>query len=378
MNEIPSVGKDYLAQLLKRRDGYRPEEVSKLKEVFRGKKRKPPEVFHDSSFLYIRSYDGDIGNRPFSNIVFWRSPDVTLSPLTNLGAFVTTLNAGETYLVRINLRNRGDIPAPSAKVELFLVTPSLGFSTQFATKITLGNVPSVFVPSLGAATAQFLYTVPADLSGHRCLFARVFSFSPLDLPIDDFALDPRIDRHVAQQNLDIVGQAMAYSFNLVHQPNAKIRIALRAFGGEDLLALRHPILGELVPAKEFPRRGWGRIAPIHPRKVAGEFDISEAEDGLTLFTKGDGMGLDEQRKLTQEMRRVLAEIDAGKAKASSHKELFAQFRKMNAGATQSTFTMKIPDLNLQKGQAIGLDITATDENLAEDQIFGGITLIIAG
>ena len=102
-----------------------------------------------------------------------------------------------------------------------------------------------------SAAAEFAYTVPPTESGHKCLFARCFSFSPLDLPIDDFALDPRLDRHVAQQNLNIVGQAQAFAFNLVHTPNARLRIALRPLQPEELLALRHPVLADVGPRGSF-------------------------------------------------------------------------------------------------------------------------------
>ena len=161
-------------------------------------------------------------------------------------------------MIRTVLRNRGDLAVPSAKVELFLTDPTLGFDTRFATRLTgLGSVPSAWVPSGGSAAAEFVYTVPPTEAGHKCLFARTFSFSPLELPLDDFALDPRLDRHVAQQNLNIVGQAQAFAFNLVHRPNARIRIALRPLQPEELLALRHPVLGGRAAGAGVPAGGVG-------------------------------------------------------------------------------------------------------------------------
>ena len=238
MPEDATATAEYVAELRKRREAYSEEALARLREVFHRRDRKPPEVFHDSSFLYIRSFDGDIGIRPFSGIVHWHSPDLLVSPITSVGAYTTTLQAGDTYVIRTVLRNRGDLAVPSAKVELFLTDPTLGFDTRFATRLTgLGNVPSAWVTSGGSAAAEFAYTVPPTEAGHKCLFARCFSFSPLELPIDDFALDPRLDRHVAQQNLNIVGQAQAFAFNLVHRPNARIRIALRPLQPEELLAL---------------------------------------------------------------------------------------------------------------------------------------------
>ena len=68
------------------------------------------------------------------------------------------------------------------------------------------------------------YVVPPALSGHRCLFARVFSFSPLDLPIDDFALDPRIDRHVGQLNLYDRRAGDELHLDWIHLANAAERL----------------------------------------------------------------------------------------------------------------------------------------------------------
>ena len=129
--------------------------------------------------------------RPLPCPVFWLSPDLRIAPLSNLGAPTTELQAGDAYRLTATVRNRGDLMVPSAKVEFWLVNPSLGFDTRFATKL---GVAAGRVHAYGASEVSLDYVVPPRLWGHHCLFARVFSFSPLDLPIDDFALDPRIDR----------------------------------------------------------------------------------------------------------------------------------------------------------------------------------------
>src|SRR5687767_11091597 len=110
-----SVAAEYLHGLQKRRELYRGGMVSELKALFQQRDRRPPEEFHDSSFLYMRSYDADLGVRPFTGVDHWRSPDITLSPVTSVSAYTTSLNAGETYLIRCALRNRGDLAVPSAK-----------------------------------------------------------------------------------------------------------------------------------------------------------------------------------------------------------------------------------------------------------------------
>jgi hypothetical protein len=376
-----TVATEYLRSLLKQRDERaNPEAIAELQRLFKRRDRRPPEQFHDSSFLYMRSYDADLGVRPFSGIVHWHSPDLTLSPITGVGAYTTSLNAGDTYVIRCALRNRGDIGVPSAKVELFLTDPTLGFDTRFASNLTLGRVPSTWVPADANAAVEFTYTVPPTESGHKCLFARTFSFSPLDLPIDDFALDPRLDRHVAQQNLNIVGQAQAYSFGMVHLPNARLRIQLRALEPEELLKLRHPVLADVEVAREFPRRGWGRLSRLELREPGGgELAIREAPEGLVIDARDpEGMPPDAVRELRTAVRDVLRAVHGGETRMADHRDLLGRFRRMNAEARRSTFAMTIPEIGLQPRQAIGLEITGIDDTLGEPEAFGGITLVIVG
>jgi hypothetical protein len=380
MEDSTDVAAQYVRDLQTLRRRYRDEARAELQAFFKRRDRKPPEEFHDSSFLYIRSYDGDAGVRPFSNIVHWHSPDITLSPVTSVSAYTTSLVAGETYLIRCALRNRGDLGIPSAKVELFLTDPTLGFDTRYATNLTLGNVPSAWVGSGASAAVEFVYTVPPAESGHKCLFARAFSFSPLELPIDDFQLDPRLDRHIAQQNLNIVGQAQAYSFNWIHAPNARHLIELRALEPEALLALRHPVLADMKPAAEFPRRGWGRLARIELREPGVEdLTVTQANEGVGVESMdNEGLDLDAQRELYTAVRDTLRAVYAGETRMADHRDLFAKFRAMNAQARRSTFTMTIPDLGLDPGEAVGLDVRSVDANTEPREVVGGITLIIVG
>lgn len=378
MNETENPAAQYVRELQKLRQRYRDEALDEIQRQFKRRDRKPPEPFHDSSFLYLRSYDADLGVRPFSNIVHWHSPDVTLSPVTSVGAYTTTLVAGETYVVRCLLRNRGDLAVPSAKVELFLTDPSLGFDTRFATNLTLGRVPSAWVPSGASAAAEFLYTVPPTEAGHKCLFARAFSFSPLELPVDDFALDPRLDRHVAQQNLNIVGQAQAYSFQWIHAPNARFRIELQPLEPQALLALRHPVLGDVRPATEFPRRGWGEMAQIGVKEASGDLRVELGLDGVRVEAAGDGLDLDAQRELGAAVREALRSVHAGRSRMSDHRDLLAKFRAMNAEARRSTFAMRIPDVGLREGEAVGVELRAIDDNAEPAEAAGGITLVVVG
>ena len=371
---------EYVRDLQALRRRYRDEAIGEVQRLFKRRDRKPPNEFHDSSFLYIRSYDADNGVRPFSNIVHWHSPDITLSPITSVGAYTTSLVAGETYLIRCSLRNRGDLAVPSAKVELFVTDPSLGFDTRFATNLTLGKVPSVWVGSGASAAAEFVHSVPPAEAGHKCLFARAFSFSPLELPLDDFQLDPRLDRRVAQQNLNIVGQSQAYSFHWVHAPNSRFEIELQPMAPDALLALRHPVLADVRPATEFPRRGWGRLAGIELTDAATpELAVGQASEGVRVESMDkEGLDLNAQRELNAAVKETLRAVYAGRTRIADHRNLFAKFRDMNTQARRSTFMMTIPDLGLDPGQAVGLDMRAVDTNTEPSEAVGGITLIIVG
>src|SRR5690606_11778792 len=165
----------------------RAEKGSKLKEALARmvqesplKERRPPRDFKDSSYLFIRSYEGDNGTRPGASVAYWRSPDLNVSPVSSLNSYISELNVGTLYNIKCLLHNRGDLMVPSAKVEFWLVTPSLGFDTRFAKKL---GIAGTWVDCYGSAEVNIQYLIPPSDAGHRCLFARVFSFSPLDIPV---------------------------------------------------------------------------------------------------------------------------------------------------------------------------------------------------
>jgi hypothetical protein len=384
MSENTDAANAFIHDLRRQREKYGDFVRDEVEPLFHNndqRERKPPTHFVDSSFLYIRSYDGDSGARPFANQVFWLSPDIRVSPITNLAAYTQTLNAGETYALTCAVRNRGDLGVPSAKVEFWLTDPSLGFDTRYATHLTLGRVPATWVSAYGSGQVTVPYTVPPTESGHKCLFARVFSFSPLDLPLDDFCLDPPLDRHIGQLNLNIVAQGQAFVFNAIHQPNAEWAIQFVPLAAEELLALRHPVLADVTPAREVPREGWTERTRLElADSDARAVDIGRENDRVFLFANDpEGADLGTQRDLRRMVRDALAEIDAGKARPADHRDLFAKFRDVNRGARRSIFKMEAPDLGLGRGQAAAVHIRATDRELGDhDAALGGITLLIVG
>ena len=384
MSENTDAANAYIRDLRRLREKYVDfvrDEVTPLFHDGDQRERRPPRHFVDSSYLYVRSFNGDVGSRPFANQVFWLSPDIRVSPITNLAAYTQTLNAGESYALTCAVRNRGDLAVPSAKVEFWLTDPSLGFDIRYATHLTLGAVPATWVSAYGSSQVTFAYTVPPTESGHKCLFARVFSFSPLDLPLDNFRLDPPLDRHFGQLNLNIVGQGQAFVFNAIHPPNAEWVVQFAPLAPEQMMALGHPVLADVTPARDFPREGWvERTGVALADSDARAVDTARENERVLLFANDpEGVDLGTQRELRRMVRDALAEIDAGKARPADHRDLFAKFRDINGQARRSTFKMEVPDLGLAPGQAVAVHVFATDRELGDhDAALGGITLLIVG
>ncbi len=369
-----------LAELQNRRAAYNEDTLKRLAREFARKDRKPPDLFEDSSFLYMRSFDADQGVRPFANIVFWHSPDITLSPLSNPTSVTTELQAGQTYSIRVVLRNRGDLAVPSAKVELFMVDPSIGFDVRLAKRLTnLTNMQAAWVNADSSATIEFPYTVPSSEAGHKCLFARCFSFSPLDVPFDDFQLDPRLDRHIAQQNLHIVAQNTQFKFLLFHMPIAQMVLGFAPMKAREIFELRHPILGQARPFEDIPQRGWVDITGPEVVEHEAHVTIVPGNNEIVVVTEGrDGPDLGEQKRLSLEMRNVLGQVAAGETKLSRHRDLVEKFRKMNESAVFTRFRINVPNLGLDEGQVAGLRIRGMDTAFDREDPVGGLTLLVTG
>lgn len=335
--------------------------------------RRPPRDFVESSYLFIRSCDADVGSRPLPCPVFWVSPDLRVAPLSNLGAATSELTAGDTYRLTATVRNRGDLMVPSAKVEFYLVNPTLGFDTRYATKL---GVAADRVHAYGASEISLDYRVPPTLSGHRCLFARIFSFSPLDLPIDDYALDPRIERHVGQLNLNIVAQAASFSFDWVHHLNAAERLEIVPMTAAVVRAIRDEAVTALTieDGARWKELG-GRLAfKVVPGEGA-DVGIEHVEGGVQLVsTNREAVPLERQVALVGEMQDALAALEGGGGAAREYRELFREYRAMTAQSMRTRVTLELPDLGLEPGQAVALNVVR--RSAADDEALGGIGLLV--
>jgi hypothetical protein len=366
-----------IAEINKRREGYTPAGVAEIGELYKSvsRKQRRPQIFNDSSFLFIRTFDGDMGNRPLPSMNFWNTPDISFTPVTGTLPLTTNeLQAGATYRVRCRLYNRGDVTVPYPKVEFFLTDPSLGFDTRFATAIGVTQMNGLLLAN-GIGEADFIYRVPPEEAGHKCFFARTFSFSPVDKPHDIYALDPVTDRHTAQKNLTIIGQAASFSFSIVHMPNAEEQLQFLPLAIKDVIGLGETALGKFdfkpdVSTALFNR---GEIKVLTENR---DFTVKRGRVGFTVLSRGDGPSVAEHAEISKAYSNAIAQINAGKAKASSFKELFAQKRKMSAYMQQTKLNIQIPQLGLKPGEAMAVNMVNT--NAATGVVKGGVTLIVVG
>jgi len=334
--------------------------------------RKPPREFKDSSYLYIRSYDGDDGTRPgLSNVPYWISPDINVSPLSSMNSYTTELNVGTVYNIDCLVHNRGDLNVPAANVEFYLVTPSLGFDTRFAKKL---GVVNTWVGCYQSSKVNMQYLVPPDDAGHRCLFARVFSFSPKDYPVHDTLLNPYDDRHIGQKNLNIAVQGTTMQIQLLHMPQADITVRLVPMNREAVLAIRHP------SAHDFRILEGDRVAKM----IRGfRFDFAGKETAAEIgmergvahfkFNRKGRFSLDDQARIFKEMGNA-------RINGLARRDPFTRFREtdmrrlMKQEHAMTIMNFEIPDLGLEKGEMAGVEIIAT--NNVNKEVFGGITLLV--
>jgi hypothetical protein len=363
---------DTIREIRKRAEVQRQESRELLDGLLR-RDRKPPGDYGDSSYLMIRSTGQDNGSRPLPDgTVFWLSPDIRIRPMSGPGTYTTTLEAGRAYNVEILLRNRGDLPVPSAKVELYLTDPALGFDTRFARRLGIG---STWVPGVSSGVVNIPFIVPGSEAGHKCMFARVFSFSPLDVPLDDTSLSPPVDRHVAQLNLNIIGSApMPLIVNFVHQPNFQGTLAFRPALLQELIATGHPVLAE----KQFVETE-GLTARLtrgarFERIDGGPHEISLDNDGRTIRVKSSGYGpsLDEQKRVSGELGAALKAIASGEARPSKFRALFKAHRELAAHAVIDRFSVKLPSMEVGREETVAAHLEARS---ALGGLVGGITLM---
>src|SRR4030095_1795293 len=222
--------------------------------------------FSDRTFLYIKSFSGDDGSRPIAGgIVFWNSPSVELFD-GNIPIPTNQLKAGKNYTIEVNIDNGGDLEAASCIVDLFICDPALGFVFASAKQIGIQHVEAQ--PHKSTKVYFNLLAGPEHI-GHRCLFARVYSFSTRDFPAKADAFETVNDRHIGQQNLSIVteGELMKIDFSIFIHLHVLVSLTRR---------------NELLPT--FERFEMVRMLKAVDRAAKEDFQVMEAKDTITEDT----------------------------------------------------------------------------------------------
>lgn len=367
----------FLERLNKEREAYETEAVPKIQELYQTDREKgrKPELVRDSSFLYIRSHAGDLGIRPFNEINFWNSPDLSLTATTGGNSSQTnSLIAGGTYNINCQLHNRGDISVPFPKVEFFLSDPTLGFNAQFATYLGVCQMEDILLAN-GNGMANFSYQVPKEESGHKCLIARTFSFSPLDKSDDLNLLDPTTDRHIGQKNLNIVTHETDYFFNLIHHSNTIEGIEFVPLTPNEMVALGAPPL----KYRNFEERLNPQIFLKGGLTLVNEnpqVKISPGKIGYEIISEGNGLTLEEQTDLKETISKGRIYKYSEKGGVIPFRDLITQKRKMNQMVIKTSLHIKIPNMGLKPGEAVAWNVINTNRTLKE--VKGGITLVIIG
>jgi hypothetical protein len=76
--------KSYIAELKARANKSQVEAHKNLNPLFKGEGHdRGPDDFVESSFLYMRSCDADVGSRPAPCPAFWLSPDLRVASITD-------------------------------------------------------------------------------------------------------------------------------------------------------------------------------------------------------------------------------------------------------------------------------------------------------
>lgn len=365
--------REYIAELERRAAKSQADARRTLNPLFTRNEQRAPRDFVESSYLFMRACDADVGSRPAPCPVFWLSPDLRVAPLGNLGAPTRELTAGITYRLTATVRNRGDLPVPSANVEFYLVNPTLGFDTRFATKL---GVAAGRVQAHGASEIALDYTVPPALSGHRCLFARAFSFSPLDIPVDDYALDPVIDRHVAQLNLNIVAQGSTFALDWVHLRNARERLEVAPMTAPVIRALRveSATALSLVSGARW-KEAQGKLEFRVERGEGAAVESRRTDAGLELLSRDpEAVPVERQLELRKRVQSALRTLETGRGDAAKFKELFREFRAMNAQSVRTRVTVAFPDVGLKRGQGVAVNLIRRD--VASGAVTGGVGVLV--
>lgn len=321
--------------------------------------------YNSSTFLYIRAFNGDDGNRPIPpGIIYCLSPDIEI--YLN-GAVVDTDNPllpDTKYTIQVTVTNDGDLGCNICTVDVFLCEPSLGFSTKGGQLIGITNT---HIDAHSKTIVEFPFTTTKAMGGHRCMFARAYSLVSNDYPSDLVNFNTYADRHIGQQNLNIVKQGESFEFvvnRVIRDKGKEIHIVLKPdnslFDKNNIISRKYTLSKKLINTK-----------------------------GIKLLTKNDTLAKPDIKNNRQSGRIIRNTPNKINEKVPSFNEKSVETKlryipvtkrlkqggwvhKINSGTNK--MKIEIPMLGLEKNEAIPTKLSAVDPVTGES--IGEITVIV--
>lgn len=324
--------------------------------------------YEGATFLYIRAYEGDKGIRPIpSGIIFCLSPDIELY---KDGVLVDTTNplvANTAYTVQVTITNDGDLDCHSCTVDLYLCNLSVGFTVNGGQNLGVLNTQ---VMAHSKTTVEFPFTTTTDMSGHRCMFARVYSLITNDYPADFVNFNTYGDRHIAQQNLNIVKQGESFDFNLdwkFRKERPRLEVLLKPDRtlfkkNVNLQGKYKEAVREIDPGKFYLSRDIKTEAKPEIITKPG----LNTKPGIQLKPGITGKPMKGEIKPRVEpiiTREKISYLDQGK-----------WLHQFDSGINK--IKVDVPMLGLKENEAVPMSFTVKDPETGE--IIGGITVLVVG
>ena len=342
--------------------------------------------------LLCRTFVGDNGVRPLSNIVFWESPDIVIEGPSGDPDIATP---GQVNKVKVHVWNLGLADCWAAHVDLYWCDPSVGINPAVANPIGSKVVPL----AAGQHTAvSFDWTPVVVNQGHECLVAQVYD--PISDPVVA-PFNPVQDRHIGQRNISVVelpaGQTMNFDFfsqNLA-LTNAATELELQKLEGAALATLASALGRDVWTAA-----GGGEVDLSRPETIPERpHPLSHAlATGTFRETLQDLPPTSEARRVMGVLQSSVAQrkpsSDGGAVSTSATVDSTDRSREEGgeaelAWAVAPPGRTRIP-LNLAPGQHVRAAFRATLPRLAPSgaadvwrivehtagQITGGVTIVV--
>ena len=342
--------------------------------------------------LLCRTFVGDNGVRPLSNIVFWESPDIVIEGPSGDPDIATP---GQVNTVKVHVWNLGLADCWGAHVDLYWCNPSVGINPAVANPI--GS--KVITLAAGQHIAvSFDWTPVLVNQGHECLVAQVYD--PISDPVVA-PFNPVQDRHIGQRNISVVelpaGQTMNFDFfsqNLA-LTQAATQLELQKLEGAALATLASALGRDVWTAAGGGEVDMSRPETIaerpHPQSHAlatGTF--RETLQNLPPTSEARRvMGVLQSSVAPRKPRRDAEAVSTGSTVAPADLSEESGGQRDFARAVAPPGRTRIP-LNLAPGQHVRAAFRATIPRLAPSgaadvwriveytagQITGGVTIVV--